>query len=99
MYAIASTAKAKLGTEVDRPDHRLRILVGHANLLDVLMEELVDAEHKLQVALRDHKARCSVVHVRWIDQIPEDDTSEEEQDSDASDEDADLVELVLQRSR
>ena len=34
VYSIASTARLKLRTEADLPEHNLRRLVAHANLLD-----------------------------------------------------------------
>lgn len=45
-YYIASSARAKLGKEACKPDHNLRLLVGHANLLDALMLDLHDAERE-----------------------------------------------------
>jgi hypothetical protein len=45
-YYVASTARSKLGREAGKADHNLRLLVGHANLLDHLMLELQDAERQ-----------------------------------------------------
>ncbi len=45
-YFLAHKARAKLSTQAARPDHDLRLLVGHANLLDTLMLELADAERE-----------------------------------------------------
>ncbi|OJJ46565.1 hypothetical protein ASPZODRAFT_132633 [Penicilliopsis zonata CBS 506.65] len=45
-YYLAHTARRKLTVEAGRADHDLRLLVGHANLLDSLMLELADAEHE-----------------------------------------------------
>src|SRR3954466_2187493 len=45
-YYIASSARSKLGREACKPDHDLRLLVGHANLLDSLMFELQQAERE-----------------------------------------------------
>ena len=42
-YYVASTARSKLGREANRADHNLRVLVGHANLLDNLMLDLANA--------------------------------------------------------
>ena len=44
VYYLANKVWAKLSSEASRPDHNLRLLVGHANLLDLLMLELTDAE-------------------------------------------------------
>lgn len=45
-YYLAHKARAKLASEAARADHDLRLLVGHANLLDSLMFELADAERE-----------------------------------------------------
>ncbi|KAL2752878.1 hypothetical protein ACRALDRAFT_1065881 [Sodiomyces alcalophilus JCM 7366] len=45
-YYLAHKARAKLAYEAARADHDLRLLVGHANLLDSLMFELADAERE-----------------------------------------------------
>jgi hypothetical protein len=45
-YYLAHKARAKLSNEAARSDHNLRLLVGHANLLDSLMIELADAERE-----------------------------------------------------
>lgn len=45
-YYLAHQARAKLSHEAARADHDLRLLVGHANLLDSLMLELADAERE-----------------------------------------------------
>lgn len=45
-YYLAHTARKKLTTQAARADHDLRLLVGHANLLDSLMLELSDAEQE-----------------------------------------------------
>ncbi|CAK7266944.1 hypothetical protein SEPCBS119000_002286 [Sporothrix epigloea] len=45
-YFLAHKARAKLSSQAARPDHNLRLLVGHANLLDALMLELAEAERE-----------------------------------------------------
>lgn len=45
-YRLAHRARGKLSSEASRGDHDLRLLVGHANLLDSLMVELQDAERE-----------------------------------------------------
>lgn len=45
-YSLAHAARAKLLKETSRPDHALRMIVGHANLLDSIMLELADAERE-----------------------------------------------------
>lgn len=43
-YYLARRARSKLSAEAARHDHDLRLLVGHANLLDSLMIHLAEAE-------------------------------------------------------
>jgi hypothetical protein len=88
-YFIASTARAKLGKEACKPDHNLRRLVGHANLLDNLMLELRDAERE-QEAWFNHSVKKAedhqTQHIRWADTMVQD---EEYDDEDSSDSDSD----------
>ncbi|KAA8902489.1 hypothetical protein FN846DRAFT_955578 [Sphaerosporella brunnea] len=43
-FYLAHKARGKLSSEASRSDHNLRLLVGHANLLDTLMIHLAEAE-------------------------------------------------------
>ena len=45
-YFLAHSARGKLSKEASRSDHDLRLLVGHANLLDSLMLDLASAEQE-----------------------------------------------------
>jgi hypothetical protein len=85
-YFIASSARAKLGKEAMRPDHNLRLLVGHANLLDSLMVELRDAEREqdawFNASVRKASREEEPKHIRWADTVVE----EEEMDSDSDSE-------------
>lgn len=45
-YFLAHSARGKLSKEASRSDHDLRLLVGHANLLDSLMVDLASAEQE-----------------------------------------------------
>ncbi|EXJ81601.1 hypothetical protein A1O1_07665 [Capronia coronata CBS 617.96] len=45
-YFLAHSARGKLSKEASRPDHDLRLLVGHANMLDSLMLDLANAERE-----------------------------------------------------
>jgi len=45
---LARQARSKLAREAGRPGHRLRRLVGHANLLDILYQHLIQAEREEQ---------------------------------------------------
>ena len=107
-YYVAATARSKLGKEATRPDHNLRLLVGHANLLDSLMVELADAEREqehwfnqsVQKASKSEEPR----HVQWVDTIVEvseedDSDSDSESESEFFDEDAEQIKLPLKRIR
>ena len=111
-YYVASTARSKLGREASRQDHNLRLLVGHANLLDSLMVELADAEREQEAWFNRTVRKASrpeqPAHVRWIDTIvelddDEDDDSdsdlESEDGSDIDDEDAELFNIPLRKIR
>lgn len=101
-YYLAHKARAKLSREAAQPDHDLRLLVGHANMLDSLMIELAEAEREQErwfnqsVRAASPKKHATVTaadkrHVQWADRIEED---EEEFDSDSSsdsDDDEDLA--------
>lgn len=97
-YRVAATARSKLGSEAGRPNHRLRHLVGHANLLDSLMVELADAEQDQEQWFNETVKSAtatpattasipptseSMQHVRWTD------TEVEDPDENAIDEDDD----------
>jgi hypothetical protein len=98
-YYIAASARSKLGKEACRADHDLRLLVGHANLLDSLMIELQDAERQQEAWFNQTMAKASKAeearHIQWADSISED---EEEDDSESDsesecDDDFDMVPL------
>lgn len=82
-YYLAHKARAKLSREAAQPDHDLRLLVGHANLLDSLMLELADAEREQERWFNQSVRGASNTQdrrVQWADQ-----TIEEEYESDSSD--------------
>lgn len=87
-YYLAHKARAKLSREAAQPDHDLRLLVGHANLLDTLMLELADAEREQErwfnQTIRAPAAK-KTQHIQWADRIEE--SSEEEEFDDDSDSD------------
>lgn len=89
-YYIAASARSKLGKEACRPDHDLRLLVGHANLLDSLMLELADAEKEQEAWFNKTVKKAAKSdeprHIQWADTIIED---PEEEDDDSSDSDSD----------
>jgi len=87
-YYIASSARSKLGKEAVKPDHNLRRLVGHANLLDALMGELRDVERQQEAwfnrsvqkarKVEDDSESSKSNHIRWADRIVEEETVDEE---------------------
>jgi hypothetical protein len=100
-YYIAASARSKLGREASRADHDLRLLVGHANLLDSLMVELQDAERQQEAWFNQTMAKASKAeeprHIQWADSIAEE--LEEEDDSDSESEcDEDFDMLPMPRS-
>jgi hypothetical protein len=88
-YYIAASARSKLGKEASRADHDLRLLVGHANLLDSLMLELADAEREQEAWFNQTVKKASKAeeprHVQWVHPIAEY-PEEEEEDSDSDSE-------------
>lgn len=105
-YYIASTARTKLGREAGKSDHNLRLLVGHANLLDTLMVELADAEREQEAWFNNSVQKASPAseprHISWaVDEDMDDDDSDmSDDDSDIYDEDDDvLFNLPLRKIR
>ncbi|KAJ9302075.1 hypothetical protein DTO271G3_941 [Paecilomyces variotii] len=99
-YYLAHTARSKLTREAARADHDLRLLVGHANLLDSLMLELADAEQEQerwfnQTVSGAAKAaeEKSSKHIQWADSVMDEaiieDTEEDWDPEDLSDLDSD----------
>ncbi|EFY90161.1 hypothetical protein J3459_007596 [Metarhizium acridum] len=92
-YYLAHKARAKLSREAAQPDHDLRLLVGHANLLDSLMLELADAEREQErwfnqsVRGASNNTKTADRRVQWADRIVE--QPEEAYDEDSSDSDSD----------
>lgn len=92
-YYLAHTARAKLSREASKSDHDLRLLVGHANLLDGLMLDLAEAERE-----QEHWFNATVTkaaeepkHIRFVDSLPpvvED--YETDSDSDGEDEEEEI---------
>ncbi|KAK3171877.1 hypothetical protein OEA41_003961 [Lepraria neglecta] len=95
-YYVAHTARGKLSKEAAKADHDLRLLVGHANLLDGLMLDLAHAEEEQeswfnQSVKSNTKAAEEPKHIQWADTIPEEveEAIEEEFYADSSDSDSD----------
>ncbi|PPJ54525.1 hypothetical protein CBER1_02518 [Cercospora berteroae] len=106
-YYVASTARTKLGREAGRADHDLRLLVGHANLLDSLMVELADAEREQEAWFNQSVKKAAKSeeprHVQWIDTIAEDDEDDSDLESDGGsdiyDEDEEMFNIPLRKIR
>jgi len=90
-YYLAHTARGKLSSEASRADHNLRLLVGHANLLDSLMLELAEAEQEQESWFNQsvkgaNKTEQSPKHIQWADAVieePEEDWQVEDAESDS----------------
>ncbi|KAI5862296.1 hypothetical protein GGS23DRAFT_91537 [Durotheca rogersii] len=102
-YLLAHKARAKLSSEAARPDHNLRLLVGHANLLDSLMLELAEAEREQESwfnqSVRGAAPHAGERHVQWADSVAveddwEADSSDSDTDSDDEDEDVEMADAV-----
>ncbi|KAJ8064550.1 hypothetical protein OCU04_006880 [Sclerotinia nivalis] len=95
-YYLAHTARGKLSSEASRADHNLRLLVGHANLLDSLMLELAEAEQEQESwfnqSVRKATKQEDPRHIQWADNVveePEEDWETSDLDNDdSSDEDS-----------
>ena len=95
-YYLAHNARGKLSKEAARADHDLRLLVGHANLLDGLMLDLANAEQEQeswfnQTVKSASKASEEPKHIQWADTIPEEleEAVEEEFYAEGSESDSD----------
>ncbi|XXG96756.1 Protein kinase C signaling pathway involved MAPKK protein [Hypoxylon texense] len=103
-YFLAHKARAKLSHEAARPDHNLRLLVGHANLLDSLMVDLADAEREQESwfnqSVRGASPKAEERHVQWADEVAvEDDWEADSSDSDSDttddeDEDVEMADVL-----
>ncbi|KAI0443837.1 hypothetical protein F4803DRAFT_294363 [Xylaria telfairii] len=92
-YFLAHKARAKLSSEAARPDHNLRLLVGHANLLDSLMLDLADAEREQESwfnqSVRGAAPKTQERHIQWADSVAEEEDWEADS-SDSEDDDSDM---------
>jgi len=111
-YFLAHKARAKLSSEAARPDHNLRLLVGHANLLDSLMLDLAEAEREQESWFNQSVRGATKTedrHIQWADSVveepdhdwqAEDAGSDSESDSDSDfddDEDIEMADIVSLR--
>ncbi|KKY16604.1 hypothetical protein UCRPC4_g05862 [Phaeomoniella chlamydospora] len=102
-YFLAHTARGKLSKEAGRADHDLRLLVGHANLLDTLMLDLANAEAEQEnwfnhtvsgakAADEESQTRQDPKHIQWAETVveePEEDWQAEDAITSDSDSDDD----------
>lgn len=98
-YYIASAARSKLGKEAARADHNLRLLVGHANLLDNLMVELADAEREQEAWFNQSVRKAAKPeeprHIQWIDTIAEEMEVDDDSDSDSDVDESELYDIPM----
>lgn len=109
-YFLAHSARGKLSKEAARADHDLRLLVGHANMLDSLMLDLANAEQEQErwfnktVSGTQDEEEEEVAQVETIQEEPETDDEETEitsmeVDTDVEEDDeSDSEELALTRT-
>lgn len=98
-YYLAHTARGKLSSEAARSDHNLRLLVGHANLLDSLMLELAEAEQEQESWFNQSVKKATKTedprHIQWADTIVEDPEEDwQAEDADSSDSEYDSEEEI-----
>ena len=88
-YYLAHSARAKLSKEAARADHNLRLLVGHANLLDSLMLDLAEAEREQESWFNQTVTKASQPskHIQWADTLSEEEEEEDDYSWDGSDAD------------
>ncbi|KAK5109311.1 hypothetical protein LTR62_007185 [Meristemomyces frigidus] len=86
-YYIASTAKSKLGREAKRKDYDLRLLVGHADLLEALTLDLPDAEWRqgawFTQSVEDRTETERLTYIHWEEPIPKQEEEKRDDESDA----------------
>jgi len=100
-YSLAHTARGKLSKEAARTEYNLRVLVGHANLLDGLMLELADAERQQeswfnasvrtassQTTTSSRPSPSPTKHISWTDALPPAIEEEEDDEDEELDEDS-----------
>ena len=94
-YYLAHTARAKLSKEAARADHDLRLLVGHANLLDGLMIDLAEAEREQESWFNQTVNGASAEepkHIQWAENLQtvtedyEEDSESDDSEDDSEDE-------------
>ena len=74
-HYLVNKARVKLSSEVARPNWNLRLLVGHANLIDSLVFKLAEQEPLPPSNRLFHKPKCQRNHVQQF--VADADRSEE----------------------
>jgi len=96
-YFLAHSARGKLSKEASRSDHDLRLLVGHANLLDSLMLDLANAEQEQErwfnKSLSGAKDEEESQSSQWTETIIEEPEADwEAEDAESSDDESEYDE-------
>ena len=89
-YRLAHTARGKLSTEASRGEYDLRILVGHANLLDNLMIDLNNVEQEQEKAYQSGSRPTTISFAEETIELPEVSDSEDDEEDEEEDEDEDV---------
>ena len=98
-YFLAHSARGKLSKEASRSDHDLRLLVGHANLLDSLMVDLANAEQEQERWFNQSVNKVEEQRAQKVDTIVEDEAEDEEEVEEDSDDESDYDEEEIRSIR
>src|SRR5271163_2998807 len=86
VYFLAHSARGKLSKEASRADHDLRLLVGHANMLDSLMIDLANAEQEQERWFTKSVAGAKESEAPEPQGLSDEDTDSMEEDSEEEEE-------------
>jgi len=92
-FRLAHQARGKLSHEASRHDHNLRLLVGHANLLDSLMIHLSEAEQEQERWFND-TVRANHDDEEEFGSLPADYDSDSEDEEDIYEEEVEQAKSV-----
>jgi hypothetical protein len=92
VYFLAHSARGKLSKEASRADHDLRLLVGHANMLDSLMIDLANAEQEQERWFNQSvsSAKAEEPAHEWTETIVEEPEADWEAEDAESDDESDF---------
>jgi len=95
-YFLAHSARGKLSKEASRADHNLRLLVGHANMLDSLMIDLANAEQEQErwftKSVSGAKESEAEPEQEWAENVAEPEVDWEAEDAESTDDESDYEE-------